>query len=250
MDLNDDVGLSRQADSDALRQAMGLEAGGPEAQFVGFKPGAILCRIAGPRGIFVEHAPPPQGIDVGDEMMHGAARGWSVVDSFDVVVLREVGRQNEAPVDIGPGRGHLEVFGWLEDQVWRPELPALGERAWRRKIFRVSERGTCLSPGSEHADLLGGQRLVVLELRAEAAGRLPRRHRTLFGDEGDVMGALARLLVSLECERPNLVAAMAALALRLEDRGDILRVGRGVLRHRRGPLPRCRWFVGRCLVRG
>ena len=55
VDLNDDVGLGGQADSDALGQAMGFEAGGPEAQFVGFKPGAILCGVAGPRGILVEH---------------------------------------------------------------------------------------------------------------------------------------------------------------------------------------------------
>ena len=60
VDLDDDVGLGGNADSDAVGQAMGLEAGGPEAQFVGFEPGAGLCGVAGPRGICVELAPAAQ----------------------------------------------------------------------------------------------------------------------------------------------------------------------------------------------
>ena len=39
VDLEDDVGLGGNVDADAIGQAVGLAAGGPEAQFVGLEPG-------------------------------------------------------------------------------------------------------------------------------------------------------------------------------------------------------------------
>ena len=39
VDLEDDVGLGGDVDADAVGQAMGLAAGGPEAQFIGLDPG-------------------------------------------------------------------------------------------------------------------------------------------------------------------------------------------------------------------
>ena len=50
VDLEDDVGLGGDADADALGQAVGLAAGGPEAQFVGLDPGPGGRGVARPRG--------------------------------------------------------------------------------------------------------------------------------------------------------------------------------------------------------
>ena len=86
-------------------------------------------------------------------MVHGAAFDGGVVDRFHVSVLRQVGGQDEATVDVGARGGHGEVFGRLEDQVGRAELPTLGERGWRRQILEVALRGACLGPGGEDVDL-------------------------------------------------------------------------------------------------
>ena len=55
--------------------------------------------------------------------------------------------------------------------------------------------------------------------------------------EHDVLGPLAGLLVGLQRERPDLVPAVAVLALRLEDRGHVLGVGVGGCRLRAAFVP-------------
>ncbi len=249
VNLDNDVGLGRDADSDAIGESMGFESGGPEAQFVGFKPRARRCRVARAGRICVELAPPSHGIDVGDEMVHRASCGGRIVDRFDVTVFRQISGQNEAAVDIGPRGGYREIFGRLEDQVGGPELPTLGKRARGRQILGIASRGPRLGPGGEDADLPGRERLVVLELRANPTGRLPGRHRPLFRHEGNVMRSLAGLLISLQRERPDLVAAMAALTLRLEDSSDVFRVSwTTTLGYLPRLLARTRFFVTRGLV--
>ena len=72
------------------------------------------------------------------------------------------------------------------------------------------------------------QRLVVLELGAQPRvgfqGGIDRSSVT----SGDVVTPLPGLLVGLQGERPDLVPAVAVLALLLEDRGDVLGVRRGI----------------------
>ena len=74
VDLDDDVGLRRYADANAIGQAVGLGSGGPEAQLVGLDACAGGCEVARPRSIQVELAAPAGRIDICDEMVNGGTR--------------------------------------------------------------------------------------------------------------------------------------------------------------------------------
>ena len=230
VDLQDDVGLGGDADTDAVGEAMGIAAGRPEAQFIGLDHGPADRGIARTRGGLVELPRPAGRVDVGDEVVDDAAIPRGVVDRLEEGVLRQVGRQDEAAVDVRAPGGYGEGLVDLEDQVGRAELPALGELGRGRQVLGIAERGAAVGPGGEDGELGRRERLVVLELRPHAPGRLPRRHRPILGHRDDVLGPLPRLLVGLEGERPHLVASVAVLALRLEDRGHVLGEGRDRLR--------------------
>ena len=153
MDLDNDVGLGGNANTDSFGKAVGLAAGCPEAQFVGWDPRAGDGKVSRPREFGIELPPLPAGIDVSDEMVHRTAVSRSEIDRLEVRIFGQVGGEDEATVDVGARGGHREAFGRLENQVGRPELPALGKLGRRRQILGIALRGTGLGPSGEDLDL-------------------------------------------------------------------------------------------------
>ena len=106
-------------------------------------------------------------------------------------------------------------------------------------VLLLAPRSAGLGPGIEHGELLPGQGGIVLEPGSRPGHRLPRRHRPVPRHRGDVERPLPRLLITLQGEWPNVVAAMAVLAAPLKDRQDIPGVGRRQnLADPRGSWPR------------
>ena len=126
-----------------------------------------------------------------------------------------------------PRGGDLECLRASRDQVGRAERPVVVE-AWGREAGR---------PGSPSGAPASAQAVSVAISAADSDrscwnfgptpgagfhGGICRSSTT----RGDVVGALAGLLVGLQRERPDLAAAMAFLAVLLEDRRDVLAVRR------------------------
>ena len=155
-------------------------------------------------------------------MMHDADIPRPEVDRRDVGIARQVRGDHEAAVGVGPRGGDREVLGRLEDEVGRPQLPVRRELGRRRHVLGVALRRARLGPGLEDGDLLARERLVVLEPGPDPGLGLPGRHLPFAGHQRDVRGALPGLLKGLQGEGADMMAAMAVLALLLEDRGHVL----------------------------
>ncbi len=223
VDLEDHVGPAGQGAADAVGEVHGLVPRGPAAQVAGdLDAGPRVRDVARPRLGRVAMPAVRVGVDERHHMVHHAAVPRPVLDRRDRHVAREVRGDHEAPVDVRARGGDPEILRHLEHEVRRAQRPSLGEPGRGRHMRRLAPRGARIGPRLEYGDLLRRQRAVVLELGPYPGCGLPGGHREVCGHRGDVRSALPSLLICLQRKRPDLVAAVTALASLLEDRCHVL----------------------------
>ena len=197
--------------------------GGPEAQVLVHRharpgergvPGARFGLVPRPRGT--------RRVKKCVDVMDDADVPRPEVDRRDVRVAHQVRGDHEAAVGVGPRGGDREFLGRLEDEIGRPQLPVRRERERRRHVLGVAPWRAGLGPRLEDGDLLARERLVVLEPGSDPGLGLPGRHLPFAGHQRDVRGALPRLFEGLQGKGADVMAAMAVLALLLEDRRHVL----------------------------
>ena len=158
--------------------------------------------------------------------MHDPAITRPVHDARHEDVAWKVGRNNEAAIHIFSRGRHCEIGAGVEDQVGSTQGPAVGKLAWRREVGRFALRRVGVDPFGEGRNLGARQRPVPSESQSEVRHGLPRGHSASRDDVRDVGGAFAGLLVSLQAKRRDLTLAVAFQAMTLQDRCDVLAIGR------------------------
>ncbi len=153
---------------------MGRHAGAGEAHVA--RPGLPLVLDPGAAG----------DVDVAEDVVDDLAVAGVILDGADVFVVGQVGGDHEAAVDVLPLRGDDVVLGGLDDEVGRAQSPVGRERRGGAEILGLPFGRARLGPACQEGDLVAGERLGVLERRAEVGRRLPRGHHPLGGDAGDV----------------------------------------------------------------
>ncbi len=139
----------------------------------------------------------------------------------EVAVLSEVGGDNEAAIEIAVARRHLEAALGRQDHVGRAQRPRLGPLPRQRELFRLSLRRPGRDPVADRCDLRLAEPPGIQEL-AEARDGLPGRHLPPLDDAEDLLPLAVRVDVAQERKGRDVAGAMAALAMLLEDRGDLL----------------------------
>ena len=124
-------------------------------------------------------------------------------------------------------RLHRVGFGF-DDEIRRTQilltfpLIRLGKLFRRRHVLQIAERRSGIDPADDRADLVVGQRHVVLELlNADILVDMPRRHLALDHALTDRFRPRACLVVRYERHRRDRPLVMAFLASLLENRSDI-----------------------------
>ena len=163
------------------------------------------------------------------------------LDRRDVAVFRQAGVDlaHRAP-PVGGGRGNLDGRR-LQNEVRRAELPIghRGDRLLGGRVGDLTARGAVVGPLGDLRDLLVRQGDVALVLlNADVALDVPGRHHVGLADAaGPVLHGPrpgACILVAEERHRGDRLGAVAVLTAPLENRGDVLCVGHGVLGGGRG----------------
>ena len=135
------------------------------------------------------------------------------------VFLERRGERNALPLDDAFRRHGIR---WqVECHVGRDLPAALGPGDRRRRVPRIPFGRACIDPCGNQIDVQLLERPVVIEVAVARIGK-PRRHRTSHHRLLDRPRPRARLLVGEHRERPDLAGAMAALAVLLENRNDVL----------------------------
>ena len=141
----------------------------------------------------------------------------------DVLVLVQVGRDDEASIDILARR-----------RGWRSHCRYRSIKSGVPSCHSSANFGGCgRSAGSPSGAQPRTRRrwwrypcqtrtALVLELDSDMRDRLPRGHRSILDDRGDVARPFSGLLVGHQRERTDLARTMAFLAILLDDRCDIL----------------------------
>ena len=127
--------------------------------------------------------------------MHDPAVARPVLDRRDVAVLRQVGRDDEAAVDVLAVAGTSKSSSASRTRSGVPRVHSSISVDEESGAGAGSSRCAGLGPGDHGVDVLLTQRLVVVELGADPRRRLPGRHAPSFDDVGDVVGSLPRLFV-------------------------------------------------------
>ena len=158
VNLNDDVALFGQRSADAIGQESGQVAGSPAAQ-------AAMNRIARtakagvtrPRLGLIALAGLARRIDEGQDVMDDTAVARPVLDGRDVLILFEMGGDDETTIDVVAAGRDGEIRTDVDDEVGRAELPVVRELRWGRQVGRVSLGCVGLGPGDQRRDLVVAQ---------------------------------------------------------------------------------------------
>ncbi len=162
-------------------------------------------------------------------MNHRARRGTQL-DRLHPLVLRQVERQHEIPVNVATFRRHEVGFLHRQDQVRLAELPSLGEGRRGRCVGRVAFGFARRDPPVDHRDLHGIELPHIEEFR-HLGVCMPGGHVAVVHDPADRHRPARHLRVIRQREGPAFAGTMAARAVRMDDRRDILVIGhRGFLR--------------------
>ncbi len=141
VDLNDHVALLGERSADPIGQEGGQVARRPAAQAaVNRVAGAAEAGIARPRFGQVALAGLTRDIDVGQHMMNDPAIARPVLHGRDVLVLFELGGDDEAAIDVLTLGRHREIGADVDHQVGSAELPVVGKSRVGRQVGPVAFR--------------------------------------------------------------------------------------------------------------
>ena len=225
MNLKQSVGARWHETANAGGQEVGNIPGRPAAEVtLDLDSSSRIGSVSRPRLGGIALPPRARAIQKRHDMMHDTPVARPVFNGGDVGVPPQVGGDDEATVNIRSRCRDWEVLGHLDHQVGSSQRPPVRECGCSGAVFLLAAQCACLCPGVQNGDGFPGKRRIVLELRPEPRDRLPWRHRPVPRNRGDIQGPLSSLFVSVECERPYVVASMAVLAALLQDRQHILGV--------------------------
>ena len=182
--------------------------------------------------------------DERDEVMHDVPLGGTYFRRLNPAVLGEVRRHDDVLiVDDARGR-NLEGHRQLEHQVRCPDAPSLDPCDGLRQIAPIALGRSAVGPSHDGVDVRGAQTHGVREPAVVRIGE-PGRHPSIADGVLDLGRTPTRALIGQQRERARFTGPMADLAILLEDRRDVLRVGRDA-GLRRGPTANLRLVYGHC----
>ena len=168
------------------------------------------------------------------------------LDGADPAVLGQPGRHGRLPPVVlcerrhGVGCREQDQVRWSTKLVGEVPNIVVGEHRRWRHVRRIPPRRARVDPPNDGVDLRTGQGPIVLEvLDSDRLVDVPGRHLTCLDPVLDRACPGPHLGIGLQRHRRDVARSVASLALRPEDRRDVLAEGRcGVILRERHPRNR------------